>query len=76
MSNNRWNWEVSGFEPRKSPAEQPPSVPAPAPIVRRYSISTPSIVAHSELISKQSVATKLHNLKDKVKVNYLYSLLI
>ncbi|CAH1413938.1 unnamed protein product [Lactuca virosa] len=67
MSNNRWNWEVSGFEPRKSPAEQPPSVPAPAPIVRRYSISTPSIVAHSELISKQSVATKLHNLKDKVK---------
>ncbi|KAI3502681.1 hypothetical protein L1887_30905 [Cichorium endivia] len=65
MSNNRWNWEVSGFEPRKSPAEQPPS--APAPIVRRYSISTPPIVAHSELVSKQSVATKLHNLKDKVK---------
>lgn len=56
---------MSGFEPRKSPAEQPP--PAPAPLVRRYSISTPSIVAHSELISKQSVATKLHNLKDKVK---------
>ncbi|KAL4569269.1 hypothetical protein LXL04_024905 [Taraxacum kok-saghyz] len=65
MSNNRWNWEVSGFEPRKSPAEQPPS--APAPIVRRYSISTPPIAAHSELISRQSVATKLHNLTDKVK---------
>lgn len=68
MSNNRWNWEVSGFEPRKSPAtEQPPSAPSPAPIARRYSISTPSIVPHSELISKQAVATKLHNLKDKVK---------
>ncbi|KVI03211.1 kinesin-like protein KIN-14B [Cynara cardunculus var. scolymus] len=65
MSNNRWNWEVSGFEPRKSPTDQPPS--APAPVVRRYSISTPSILPHSELISKHSIATKLHNLKDKVK---------
>lgn len=56
---------MSGFEPRKSPTEQPPS--APAPVVRRYSISTPSILPHSELISKHSIATKLHNLKDKVK---------
>ncbi|XP_071702854.1 kinesin-like protein KIN-14B [Rutidosis leptorrhynchoides] len=65
--NNSWNWEVSGFEPRKSPAttDQPPL--APSPLVRRYSISTPSVVPHSELISKQSVATKLHNLKDKLK---------
>lgn len=60
---------MSGFEPRKSPTEQPPSAPAPAPapFVRRYSISTPSILPHSELISKHSIATKLHNLKDKVK---------
>ncbi|KAI3717567.1 hypothetical protein L1987_69269 [Smallanthus sonchifolius] len=65
MSNNRWNWEVSGFEPRKSPSEQTPS--APASLVRRYSISTPSIVPHSEAVYKQAIATKLHNLKDKVK---------
>ncbi|KAI7743181.1 hypothetical protein M8C21_004531, partial [Ambrosia artemisiifolia] len=64
-NNNRWNWEVSGFEPRKSPAETPPS--APPPLVRRYSISTPSIVPHSEPLFKQAVATKLHNLKDKLK---------
>ncbi|KAF5764033.1 putative minus-end-directed kinesin ATPase [Helianthus annuus] len=64
-NNNRWNWEVSGFEPRKSPAEQPSS--APAPLVRRYSISTPSIVPHSEAVYKQNIANKLHNLKDKVK---------
>ncbi|PWA79783.1 kinesin like protein for actin based chloroplast movement 2 [Artemisia annua] len=66
MSNNNkggWNWEVSGFEPRKS--DQSPST-AP-PLTRRYSISTPSVVPHSQLISKQSVATKLHSLKDKVK---------
>nr|XP_043638712.1 kinesin-like protein KIN-14A isoform X3 [Erigeron canadensis] len=65
-NNNRWNWEVSGFEPRKSPATEQKSS-SPAPLVRRYSISTPSIVPHSELISKHTVATKLHNLKDKLK---------
>ncbi|MFS8017713.1 putative minus-end-directed kinesin ATPase [Helianthus anomalus] len=68
-NNNRWNWEVSGFEPRKSPAEQPSS--APAPLVRRYSISTPSIVPHSEAVYKQNIANKFHNLKDKVKVMML-----
>ncbi|KAL8229028.1 hypothetical protein R6Q57_013933 [Mikania cordata] len=62
-NNNRWNWEVSGFEPRKSPPEQPPV----AHLARRYSISTPAIVPHSDAINKQAVATKLHNLKDKVK---------
>ncbi|KAK9064661.1 hypothetical protein SSX86_016043 [Deinandra increscens subsp. villosa] len=66
-NNNRWNWEVSGFEPRKSPAEQSPSPSAPAPLLRRYSISTPSIVPHSEAVYKQAIATKFHNLKDKVK---------
>ncbi|GKE20381.1 hypothetical protein Tco_1431893, partial [Tanacetum coccineum] len=69
MSNNSnskggWNWEVSGFEPRKSPSSSTASAP---PLSRRYSISTPSIVPNSELISKQSVVTKLHSLKDKVK---------
>ncbi|KAK1423187.1 hypothetical protein QVD17_18482 [Tagetes erecta] len=67
MSNNRWNWEVSGFEPKKSPSEQSPSAAAPPPLVRRYSISTPSVVPHSDAVYKQSVANKLHNLKDKVK---------
>ncbi|XP_076939430.1 kinesin-like protein KIN-14A [Bidens hawaiensis] len=57
MSNNnqnRWNWEVSGFEP---PA-------APLPLTRRYSISTPSVVPHSY---KQALATKLNSLNHSLK---------
>ncbi|PIN16985.1 Kinesin (KAR3 subfamily) [Handroanthus impetiginosus] len=66
-SNNRWNWEVAGFEPRRS-AEQrddykKASVVAP-PSGRRYSMS---ISSHSEL-SKHAVNSKLLRLKDKAKL--------
>lgn len=77
--NSRWNWEVTGFEPRKSPSSTSSSPRAPsldydeykpgAPLVRRYSISSASVLSHSEL-SKHSVATKLQRLNDKVKVTY------
>lgn len=85
--NSRWNWEVTGFEPRKSPSPSSSSPRAPsldydeykpgAPLVRRYSISSASVSSHSEL-SKHSVATKLQRLNDKVKVtdfNSIYGIL-
>ncbi|KAE8010523.1 hypothetical protein FH972_006890 [Carpinus fangiana] len=61
---NRWNWEVSGFEPRKTTSEDHNPV---APLVRRYSISAASALAHSEL-TKPSVVSKVQRLKDKVKL--------
>lgn len=60
---NRWNWEVSGFEPRKSDDQKPPS----SPLVRRYSISASGFLPHSD-VSKPGLASKLQRLKDKVKV--------
>lgn len=75
--NSRWNWEVAGFEPRKSSASATSSPRSAsvdfddynrgAPLVRRYSISATSVLPHSEL-SKQAVASKLQMLKDKVKL--------
>ncbi|XP_044469860.1 kinesin-like protein KIN-14B [Mangifera indica] len=76
---SRWNWDVSGFEPRKTPSSSSPSStspldhledqrPAVAPLVRRYSISATSVSPHSPEMSKQALATKLQRLKDKVKV--------
>ncbi|PQM39157.1 kinesin-like protein KCA2 [Prunus yedoensis var. nudiflora] len=55
-NNNRWNWEVSGFEPRKlssssstaSSFDHDDYKPG-APLVRRYSISAASALAQSEL---------------------------
>ncbi|KAJ0041447.1 hypothetical protein Pint_27684 [Pistacia integerrima] len=73
---NRWNWEVSGFEPRKtsssssstSPFDRPEDQrPAVAPLVRRYSISATSVSPHSPEISRQALATKVQRLKDKLK---------
>lgn len=64
--NNRWNWEVSGFEPRKSVESDDWNTPAP-PLVRRYSVSTSSILPHSDP-SKQLLAAKLHKLKNKVEL--------
>ncbi|KAI9166163.1 hypothetical protein LWI28_027307 [Acer negundo] len=69
-SKNRWNWEVSGFEPRESsssPLEQEDYRPA-APLVRRYSISAASVSPHSSDVSKQALATKVQRLKDEVKL--------
>lgn len=62
---NRWNWEVSGFEPRKSVE---PDDHKPAPLVRRYSISASSVLPHSDLSKQKVLTTKLNKLKDKVQV--------
>ena len=84
--NNRWNWEVTGFEPRKasSSTSSPRSASVDfddykpgAPLVRRYSISAASVLPqqqqHSEL-SKHAMASKLQKLNDKVKVNWILAL--
>ncbi|GMH24677.1 hypothetical protein Nepgr_026520 [Nepenthes gracilis] len=60
---NRWNWEVKGFEPKKSSQYEDQN--RPAPLVRRYSISSSSILPHQQL-SKHNLATKLQKLNDKV----------
>ncbi|GAV88283.1 Kinesin domain-containing protein [Cephalotus follicularis] len=65
-NNNRWNWEVSGFEPRKSSSSEEHGAVAP-PLVRRYSISTASLLPHSDL-SKQSLASKVTRLNDQIKL--------
>ncbi|KAF9678191.1 hypothetical protein SADUNF_Sadunf07G0009400 [Salix dunnii] len=54
---NMWNWDVSGFERRPVEAEQP--------LVRRYSIST---TRENSEFSKQALASKVHRLKDKIKL--------
>ncbi|XP_059624154.1 kinesin-like protein KIN-14B [Cornus florida] len=61
---NKWNWEVPGFEPMKSFEHDDQK---PAHLVRRYSVSSSSIPAHSEL-SKHALAPKIQRLKDKVKL--------
>ncbi|XP_027359822.1 kinesin-like protein KIN-14B isoform X2 [Abrus precatorius] len=57
---NRWSWDVTGFEPWKSPSPSPEQdgQKHTAP-VRRY--STSSVPSHS-------VASKVQALKDKVKL--------
>ncbi|XP_057807154.1 LOW QUALITY PROTEIN: kinesin-like protein KIN-14B [Salvia miltiorrhiza] len=62
-SNNRWNWEVAGFEPRKSVEQRDDYRRVPvAP--RRYSMS---ISSPSDL-SKQVLNSKFVRLNDKVKL--------
>ncbi|KAK3024557.1 hypothetical protein RJ639_043497 [Escallonia herrerae] len=64
MANNRWNWEVAGFEPKKAVDDHKP----PPPVAhRRYSISASSVSPRSES-SRQALAPKLQKLKDKVKL--------
>ncbi|PRQ48489.1 putative minus-end-directed kinesin ATPase [Rosa chinensis] len=74
---NKWNWEVSGFEPRKWTSSSPTASTATASLDnsdgggyrpgRRYSISAASALAQSEL-SNQSVTSKLQKLQEKVKL--------
>ncbi|KAG7601820.1 Kinesin motor domain [Arabidopsis thaliana x Arabidopsis arenosa] len=63
---NRWNWEVSGFEPRKSSSNasfaESTGHRTTGPLLRRNSISTPS------LPPKQAIASKVNGLKEKVKL--------
>ncbi|KAG4121588.1 hypothetical protein ERO13_D11G217000v2 [Gossypium hirsutum] len=71
-NNNRWNWEVSGFEPRRTSPSSPEDLPraSVAPLMRRYSISAASSLASpfSSEFSKQALASKVLRLKDKVKL--------
>ncbi|WJX93474.1 Kinesin-like protein KIN-14B [Trifolium repens] len=68
---NRWSWDVTGFEPWKSSSPQKPPSPSEhddrkpnAPLVRRYSISTSSVLPQHKI----TTAAKLQRLKDKVKL--------
>ncbi|CAN6805696.1 unnamed protein product [Brassica oleracea] len=61
---NRWNWEVSGFEPRKSSSSEETGHRTTGPLLRRYSISA----AHAPELSKQALASKVLGLKEKVKL--------
>lgn len=70
---NRWNWEVPGFQPRKSfeLLEDDDDINNGS-LLRRYSVSTASVIpsAHSSLLAsnKQNLASKVDKIKDKVKV--------
>ncbi|XP_049378697.1 kinesin-like protein KIN-14B [Solanum stenotomum] len=67
-NNNRWSWDVPGFQPRKSPEHE--EYQRPPPLARRYSISAAAasaVVTHSEL-SKYGLNSKLLKLKDKLKL--------
>ncbi|KAK4796405.1 hypothetical protein SAY86_028731 [Trapa natans] len=59
---NRWKWEVTGFEPRKSSSfdadDQQRTTP---PLARRYSISTSSVSSHS-------LSSKVQRLRNNVKL--------
>ncbi|WZZ00791.1 hypothetical protein YC2023_073119 [Brassica napus] len=57
--NNRWNWEVTGFEPNKSPSS---SEDNRTPL-RGYSIPENSLPPHSS-----ELASKVHSLKEKVQL--------
>ncbi|XP_009783887.1 kinesin-like protein KIN-14B [Nicotiana sylvestris] len=70
-NNNRWSWDVPGFQPRKSTTEHEEyQRPSPAPLARRYSISAAAAAGappHFEL-SKHALNSKLLKLKDKLKL--------
>ncbi|VVB18129.1 unnamed protein product [Arabis nemorensis] len=60
---NRWNWEVTGFEPRKSSSSEDSVHRTPSSTLRRLSIPTNSPLSHSsELVSK------VQSLKEKVQL--------
>ncbi|WCJ31983.1 Kinesin-like protein KIN-14B [Euphorbia peplus] len=63
---NRWNWEVTGFEPRKSVEPSEEIRATSAPLVRRYSIS--AAPRHNFDLSKQVFASKLDRFKDQLKL--------
>ncbi|XP_030455740.2 kinesin-like protein KIN-14B [Syzygium oleosum] len=62
---NRWKWEVSGFEPRKSSSFDADDQPRPsAPLARRYSISAASPPPSPQ----HALAAKVQRLKDNVQL--------
>ncbi|MCL7036435.1 hypothetical protein MKW94_020733 [Papaver nudicaule] len=71
QKNNRWNWEVPGFQPRKSfeLLEDDDDIHNGS-LLRRYSVSTASPAHSSQLLvasKKHNLASKVDKIKDKVK---------
>ncbi|CAE6094382.1 unnamed protein product [Arabidopsis arenosa] len=60
---NRWNWEVTGFESKKSPSSEEGVHRSPSSMLRRYSIPKNSLPPHSS-----ELASKVQSLKDKVQL--------
>ncbi|ESQ31315.1 hypothetical protein EUTSA_v10003525mg [Eutrema salsugineum] len=60
---NRWNWEVTGFESRKSSSSEEGFHRTPSSMLRRYSIPTNSHSPHSS-----QLASKVQSLKEKVQL--------
>ncbi|KAL9258554.1 Kinesin-like protein [Drosera capensis] len=69
---NRWNWEVKGFEPRKTSSEGENQIRSPAPLARRFSISTGGggggAGAGQQELRRLALVSKLQRLKEKVKL--------
>ncbi|KAL5705853.1 Kinesin-like protein KIN-14B [Ranunculus cassubicifolius] len=72
-----WNWEVPGFQPRKS-VEEDDEIHKPSSssshLVRRFSVSSTSPHSSSPVSKKQGLAAKLQTLNHNVKhakENYL-----
>ncbi|KAL8127516.1 hypothetical protein AgCh_014432 [Apium graveolens] len=64
---NRWNWNVSGFEPRRA-VDSDDDHQKQAALVKRYSFtSSSSLPPNSHLSSNAIVKAKLHNLSRKVQ---------
>ncbi|KAG7607403.1 P-loop containing nucleoside triphosphate hydrolase [Arabidopsis thaliana x Arabidopsis arenosa] len=62
-STNMWNWEVTGFESKKSPSSEEGVHRTPSSMLRRYSIPKNSLPPHSS-----ELASKVQSLKDKVQL--------
>ncbi|KAL5732117.1 hypothetical protein ACHQM5_004771 [Ranunculus cassubicifolius] len=66
-----WNWEVPGFQPRKSVEEDDEIHKlSSSHLVRRFSVST-SPHSSSPVSKKQGLAAKLQTLNHNVKVKLL-----
>ncbi|KAF6142303.1 hypothetical protein GIB67_022922 [Kingdonia uniflora] len=71
---NRWNWEVPGFEPRKSVEQddsysnKPVASALASALYRRYSISATSLLQQSDSPKQVLINAKVHKLKEKLKV--------
>ena len=57
---NRWSWDVTGFEPWKSPSPERGDRRPSAPPASRHSMSSS--------VPTPSAASKVQRLKDEVKV--------
>ncbi|XP_047321964.1 kinesin-like protein KIN-14B [Impatiens glandulifera] len=59
---NKWSWDVPGFEPRRLLDHDDHK---PAPLVRRYSISSSAVSSHSKQFNR-ALASKFQKLQEKL----------